>query len=184
MASDFTRRRFRLPPAEAPREDFPLSVRIWSGIPCRLSASASPLAHRPGGGPQHNLGDHSPAGHRHPPCQPLPLHQGHHLTITALRRHKRPGVQPQHHAAPAGDLRASHAAPSWWRASATSIEGITMSDGGYPGRTRTEPFCTLAHARLWIRCSAQIGHSVVPGEQVRILKPAGLGVGACTAGPG
>jgi hypothetical protein len=85
---------------------------------------------------------------------------------------------------PGGDLRASHTAPSWWRASATSIEGITMSDGGYPGRTRAEPFCTLAHARLWIRCSAQIGHSVVPGEQVRILKPAGLGVGACTAGPG
>jgi SAM-dependent methyltransferase len=85
---------------------------------------------------------------------------------------------------PGGDLRASYAAPRWWRASATSIEGITLSDGGYPGRTRTEPFCTLAHARPWVRCSAQIGHSVVPGEQVRILKPTGLGVGSCTAGPG
>ena len=27
-------------------------------------------------------------------------------------------------------------------------------------------------------------HSVVPGEHVRILKPAGLGVGSCAAGPG
>jgi hypothetical protein len=41
---------------------------------------------------------------------------------------------------PGGDLQASQAGPSRWRTSATPIEGVTLSDGGCPGRTLTEPF--------------------------------------------
>lgn len=40
---------------------------------------------------------------------------------------------------PGGDLQASHAAPSRWHALATPIEGITLSGGGCPGRTRAVP---------------------------------------------
>ena len=51
--------------------------------------------------------------------------------------------------------------------------------------SKEDSFCTLAHARPWVRCSAHIGHSGVPGGQVRIvIKPTGLGVGSCAAGRG
>ena len=41
---------------------------------------------------------------------------------------------------PGGDLQASQAGPIRWRTSATPIEGVTLSDGGCPGRTLAEPF--------------------------------------------